>query len=38
MYRGELSDAERGEYTMYIHALDLIAILQMKARLSLSQK
>lgn len=35
---GELSEAERSEYEMYVHALDLISVLQMKARSWLSRE
>jgi hypothetical protein len=35
---GELSDTERSEYEMYVHALDLIAVLQAKARSWLSKE
>lgn len=29
---GELTDAERDEYEVYVHAIDFIGILQAKAR------
>lgn len=35
---GTISDAERAEYIEYIDAMDLIAILQTKARESLVQR
>jgi hypothetical protein len=35
---GLLTDAEREEYTSYVHAIDLIAILQAKARAQLRKQ
>jgi len=35
---GLLTEAEREEYTGYVHAIDVIAILQAKARAFLDKK
>ncbi len=34
---GQLDDKERAEYETYVHAIDFIAILQLKARALLKQ-
>ena len=35
---GQLSDSERADYAAHIEALDLLAIVKAKARLSLAQR
>jgi hypothetical protein len=35
---GLLTDAEREEYTGYVHAIDVIAVIQAKARALLEKK
>jgi hypothetical protein len=35
---GQLTDAERDEYAGYLHAIDVIAVLQAKARAQLRRQ
>jgi hypothetical protein len=35
---GQLTEAEREEYTGYVHAIDVIAVLQAKARALIDKK
>jgi hypothetical protein len=35
---GQLTDAERDEYAGYLHAIDVIAVLQAKARAQLRRR